>query len=149
MLLSCYNHLEIAYKPYQEWWRERPDETRQPVCSRCQIRRQRQMRIRFTHIGSSVCGFLLPKCENAKPERISRQNDKLLFVGLKKSVSLRGAQRRGNPPDFPDSTLILRKCTRNGGTLQRTVLKSWGIATTSVRTGLAMTLLFSVCVTAR
>jgi len=20
-----------AYKPYQEWWRERPDETRQPA----------------------------------------------------------------------------------------------------------------------
>ena len=22
---------QTAYKPYQEWWRERPDETRQPV----------------------------------------------------------------------------------------------------------------------
>ena len=26
--------------PYQEWRRERPDEARQPVDSRCQIRRQ-------------------------------------------------------------------------------------------------------------
>lgn len=23
--------LKIAYKPYHEWWRERPYETRQPV----------------------------------------------------------------------------------------------------------------------
>ena len=23
--------MKIAYKPYQEWWRERPCETRQPV----------------------------------------------------------------------------------------------------------------------
>ena len=23
-------YIRTAYKPYQEWWRERPDETRQP-----------------------------------------------------------------------------------------------------------------------
>ena len=37
------NHVKYArtaYMPYQEWWRERPDETRQPVKSRCQIRRR-------------------------------------------------------------------------------------------------------------
>ena len=50
----------IAYKPYQEWWRERPDETRQPVNSRCQIRRQTKDEDSIdTHIESSVCAFLL------------------------------------------------------------------------------------------
>ena len=48
-----------AYKPYQEWWRERPDETRQPVNSRCQIRRQTKDEDSiYVHIGSTVCAFL-------------------------------------------------------------------------------------------
>ena len=57
---ECVEYGQTAYKPYQEWWRERPDETRQPVISRCQIRRQTKdedLIERITHIGSSVCGF--------------------------------------------------------------------------------------------
>ena len=50
----------IAYKPYQERWRERPDETRQPVNSRCQIRRQTKDEDSIdTHIESvGVCFFM-------------------------------------------------------------------------------------------
>ena len=49
-----------AYKPYQERWRERPDETRQPVNSRCQIRRQTTDEDSIdTHIGSAQCVFFV------------------------------------------------------------------------------------------
>ena len=47
-----------AYMPYQEWWRERPDETRQPAKVWCQIRRRTTDEDSIkTHIESSVCAF--------------------------------------------------------------------------------------------
>ena len=41
-------------KPYQEWWRERPVETRQPVRKDVGAKSggKREMRIRYTHIES-------------------------------------------------------------------------------------------------
>jgi len=45
-----------AYKPYQERWRERPDETRQPAKAWCQIRRRTTDEDSIdTHIGSAPC----------------------------------------------------------------------------------------------
>ena len=46
--------------PYQEWWRERPDETRQPAKAWCQIRRRTIDEDSIeTHIGSAhVCFFI-------------------------------------------------------------------------------------------
>ena len=52
-------YVRTAYKPYQERWRERPDETRQPAKAWCQIRRQTTDEDSIdTHIESSVCAFL-------------------------------------------------------------------------------------------
>ena len=61
--------------------------------------------------------------------------DPLVFIALKKCCHCEEAVRRGNPPD-------LQETQKNGGTVYRSTLKSWGIATTSLRTGLAMTVLF-------
>ena len=70
-------YMGTAYKPYQEWWRERPDETRQPVYSRCQIRRQTKDEDSIgAHIESSVCGFSF---SGFVIERKEKQNGKKTF----------------------------------------------------------------------
>ena len=56
-------YARTAYMPYQERWRERPDETRQPAEASvwCQIRRQTKDEDSIdTHIGSvDVCFFII------------------------------------------------------------------------------------------
>ena len=56
----------IAYKPYQERWRERPYETRQPAKAWCQIRRQTTDEDSIERTSSPVCGFLLEKEKGKK-----------------------------------------------------------------------------------
>ena len=56
--ILCWN---CIVKPYQEWWRERPDETRQPVRKDVGAKSggKREMRIRYTHIESVDVRFFV------------------------------------------------------------------------------------------
>ena len=62
--------LTIVNMPYQERWRERPDETRQPVNTRCQIRRNTKDEDSIECTSDLRCAFFM----HGKDEMIWRKD---------------------------------------------------------------------------